>query len=173
MESSASVLDTKRRKMNLEATLFDPEKQTTRYNGKSLSCKVPMVEITEKPNDTAEYHWLAKYDSVPSISPFNQFLNTFKSYLKIDTVREFQGIRYRYLRAGTDRKSNPVRCYRQFVIGSDFSIYRLGVNGSPNVDLGMNPRARERRFPLPMNKKFSIASLFWANELLNTQKKTW
>ena len=44
------------------------------------------------------------------------------------------------------------------------------MNGSPNVDIGVKPRARERRLPPPINKKFTIASLFWANELLKTQK---
>ena len=59
--------------------------------------------------------------------------------------------------------------YRQFVIGSNFTIYRLGVNGSPNVDIGVSVRAREQRLPPPINKKFTIASLFWANELLKSQ----
>ena len=44
------------------------------------------------------------------------------------------------------------------------------MNGSPNVDLGVCSKAREKRLPLPINKKFTIASLFWANELLKTQK---
>ena len=65
-----------------------------------------------------------------------------------------------YLRGGTNTKLNTVRQYNQFVIGNNFTIFRLGVNGSPNVDIGVSARARERRLPLPINKKFSIASLF-------------
>ena len=82
----------------------------------------------------------------------------------------FEGVKYRFLRVGTNKKMNSVRQYNQFVIGDNFTIYRLGMNGSPNVDLGMSARAREKRFPVPINKKFTIASLFWANELLNSQK---
>ena len=65
---------------------------------------------------------------------------------------------------------NTVRLYKQFVIGKNFTIFRLGVNGSPNVDVGVCAKARDKCLPLPINKKFTIASLFWANELLNSQK---
>ena len=82
-------------------------------------------------------------------------------------VKEFEGVRYRYLRVG---RSNPVRQYNQFVISNNFTIFRLGMNGSPNVDIGVNVRAREWRLPPPINKKFTIASLFWANGLLKSQK---
>ena len=85
-------------------------------------------------------------------------------------LKEFEGVRYRYLRVGTSAKLNTVRQYNQFVIGNNFTIFRLGANGSPNVDMGVSAKAREKRFPLPINKKFSIASLFWANELLKSQK---
>ena len=102
------------------------------------------------------------------------FLNGFKSGLihRPDgpRIEEFGGVRYRYLRVGTNTVTSPLMQYNQFVIGNDFSIYRLGVNGSPNINLGVNPKARERRLPPPINQKYTIASLFWANELLNTQK---
>ena len=71
---------------------------------------------------------------------------------------------------GTTSKLNSVRLYRQFVIGNNFTIFRLGCNGAPNVNLNVTPDARERRLPLPINKKFTIASLFWSNELLKSQK---
>ena len=85
---------------------------------------------------------------------------------------EYDGVMYKQLCVGTNHQLNSVRMYRQFVIGNNFKIYRLGVNGSPNVDLaiGVTASAREKRFPEPINKKFSIASLFWANGLLRTQQ---
>jgi hypothetical protein len=156
--SSVSDIDEKRRKLNREALMFDPEKQNTKYNARSKPSKIPVIEINEKPSETADNHWLAKYDSIPSNSPFNKFLNKFKTGEFAPKVAEFQGVRYRFLRVGTNAKRNPVRQYNQFVIGYNFTIFRLGMNGSPNVDIGVNARARERRLPPPINKKFSIAS---------------
>ena len=169
---SVSDADEKRRRVNRESVLFDPETQVTRYNTRSLPTNIPVIEIDEKPSETKEYHWIAKYESVPSNSPFNSFLNhTFKQPQALPSIMaEFQGVRYRYLRVGTNNRLNTVRQYNQFVIGNNFTIFRLGINGSPNVNLGVNARAREKRFPLPINKKFTIASLFWANELLKSQK---
>ena len=152
-----------------QATLFDPERQITKYNKTPLPKEIPIILIDEKPSETAEYHWLKTYESVPSDSKFNRFLNCFRLH-KPNAIHEFKGIRYRFLRVGTTNKLNTVRLYRQFVIGNNFTIFRLGMNGSPNVDLGVTAQAREKRFPLPINKKFTIASLFWANELLKTQK---
>ena len=131
-----------------QATFFDPENQKTRYNDIRLPDKIPIIEINEKPSETKEYHWLKTYTAVPSNSPFNAFLNTFKYPMvfgyKIDTFQTwFLGVRYRHLRVRTNSKLNRVRMYRQFVIGSNFTIYRLGVNGSPNVDIGVSVRARE------------------------------
>ena len=126
--------------------------------------------MNEKLYMTASYSWLSRYEAVPSNSAFNKFLNRFKSIGGTELVEEFEGVRYRFLRVGTNRKISPVKLYRQFLIGSNFTIFRLGVNGSPNVDIGVNSRMRERRLPPPINKKFSIASLFWANELLRSQK---
>ena len=163
-------IDTKRRKLNKESLLFDAEKQRTKYNTKSLPTKIPVIDINEKASETAEYHWLAKYESVPSNVPFNRFLNKFKNGPFAPKIAEFEGVRYRFLRVGTSVKLNSVRQYNQFVIGNNFTIFRLGMNGSPNVDLGVSAKAREKRLPLPINKKFSIASLFWANELLRSQK---
>ena len=156
------------------AAPFDPKKQVTRYNLKKVPTVIPVIEITEKPSETAEYHWLKTYEVVPSNEPFNRFLNSFNStrsnYDNTRVVKEFRGVRYRYLRVGTNAKLNAVRQYNQFVIGNNFTIFRLGVNGSPNVNMGVCANAREKRFPLPINKKFTIASLFWANELLKSQK---
>ena len=59
-------------------------------------------------------------------------------------MAEFQGVRYRFLRVGTNARLNTVRQYNQFVIGNNFTIFHLGMNGSPNVDIGVNARARER-----------------------------
>ena len=158
------------------AAPFHPEKQITRYNSKKVPTVIPVIEITEKPSETAEYHWLKTYEVVPSNEPFNRFLNSFNStrsnYDNTRVVKEFRGVRYRYLRVGTNAKLNAVRQYNQFVIGNNFTIFRLGVNGSPNVNMGVCANVREKRFPLPINKKFTIASLFWANELLKSQK-TW
>ena len=148
---------------------FDPDRQITKYNKTPLPKEIPIILIDEKPSETAEYHWLKSYKAIQSASKFNRFLNCFRLE-KPDVIREFEGVRYRFLRVGTTNKLNTVRLYRQFVIGNNFSVYRLGANGSPNVDLGMTPRAREKRFPLPINKKFTLASLFWANELLKSQK---
>ena len=112
---------------------------------------------------------MSRYEPIPSASKFNSFLNCFRLH-KPDAIYEFEGVRYRFLRVGTNTKITPVQLYRQFVIGNNFTIFRLGVHGSPNVDIGVNSRMRERRLPPPINKKFSIASLFWANELLRSQK---
>ena len=113
---------------------------------------------------------MAQYEIIPSSCAFNKILNKFKMGVFAPLVAEFEGVRYRFLRVGTNAKSNPIRQYNQFVIGNNFTIYRLGMNGSPNLDLGINSRVRERRLPPPINRKFSVASLFWANELLKTQK---
>ena len=163
-------VDTKRRRMNREALAFDPVTQLTRYNTKKYPEKIPVIEINEKATETQEYHWLAKYESVPSNTQFNRFLNKFKNGSFAPKVASFDGVRYRFLRVGTSSKLSAVKQYNQFVIGNNFSVYRLGMNGSPNVNMGMNAAIREKSFPPPINKKFTIASLFWANELLKTQK---
>ena len=156
--------------MNRESHLFDPEKQNTTYNAKPLPTKIPIIEINEKASATSEYYWLVRYESIPSNSPFNKFLNKFKNGEFSPKVAEFQGVRYSVLRVGTNARMNTVRQYNQFVNGNNFTIFHLGMNGSPNVDVGVNPRARERRLPPPINNKFTIASLFWANKLFKTQK---
>jgi hypothetical protein len=163
-------VDTKRRRMNREALAFDPVTQLTRYNTKKYPEKIPVIEINEKASETREYHWLSKYESVPSSTQFNRFLNKFKNGSFAPKVASFDGVRYRFLRVGTSSKLSAVKQYNQFVIGNNFSVYRLGMNGSPNVNMGMNAAIREKSFPPPINKKFTIASLFWANELLNSQK---
>ena len=165
-----SNVDDKRRWLNRESHLFDPENQITKYNTKVLPDKIPVVDIMERAIETASYHWLAKYDSVPSNSPFNKFLNKFKNGSFAPKIAEFEGVRYRFLRVGTTNKLNSVRQYNQFVIGIKFTIFRLGMNDSPNVNIGVSARARERRLPPPINKKFTISSLFWANGLLKSQK---
>ena len=152
-----------------QSAFFDPDRQITRYNKKALPKEIPVILIDEKPFQTAEYHWLKNYKVIKSDSKFNRFLNCFRVH-KPNAIYEFEGVRYRFLRVGTTNKLNTVRLYRQFVIGNNFTVYRLGMNGAPNVDMGMTPLAREKRFPLPINKKFTIASLFWANELLKSQK---
>ena len=170
---SSSGIDSKRRRLNKNSHFFDPEKQVTKYNTRLLPSRIPIIEVNEKPSETKEYHWLAKYECVPSDSPFNSFLNAcFRRRVNrvLSWGAEFEGVRYRFLRVGTNNRLNTVRLYKQFVIGNNFTIFRLGENGSPTVNLGMNARARERRFPQPINKKFTIASLFWANELLRSQK---
>jgi len=171
-----SDVDALRRKENREALCFDPQKQYTRYNKKPVPGKPKQIHfINEKPSETARYAWLGRYEPVPSDSTFNMFLNGFKVGVILppgggQRTEEFGGVRYRYLRVGTNTVTSPLLQYNQFVIGNDFSIYRLGVNGSPNINLGINAKARERRLPPPISQKYTIASLFWANELLNTQK---
>ena len=155
--------------MSGPSTPFDPDLQITKYNKTPLPKEIPIILINEKPSETAEYHWLKTYKVIQSNSKFNRFLNCFRLH-KPNAIYEFEGVRYRFLRVGTTNKLNTVRLYRQFVIGNNFTVYRLGMNGAPNVDMGMTPLAREKRFPLPINKKFTIASLFWANELLKSQK---
>jgi hypothetical protein len=167
---SISEVDDKRRRLNREALLFDPEKQNTKYNGVPLPSKIPVIEINEKASDTREYHWLSKYEIVTSSTQFNRFLNKFKNGSFAPKIATLDGVRYRFLRVGTSSKLSTVKQYNQFVIGNNFTIFRLGMNGAPNVDLGMNARIREKSLPPPINKKFTIASLFWANELLKTQK---
>ena len=49
-----SDLDDKRRRLNREANLFDPEKQTTQYNTKPLPKNTPIVEINEKPSENSK-----------------------------------------------------------------------------------------------------------------------
>ena len=126
--------------------------------------------MNETLSEMATYTWITRYECIQTSSPFNKFLDTFKSGYSYPGIEEFEGVCYRFLRAGTSSKSNPVKLYKQYVIGNNFSVYRLGVNGCPNLDMGMNARTRAKRFPPPINKWFSIASLFWANKLLKTQK---
>ena len=147
-EESASDIDTKRRHLYREALVFDPEKQNTVCNMKPLPTKIPVIEINEKASETCEYHWLAKYESIPSNTPFNRFLNKFKNGSFAPKIAAFQGVRYRFLRVGTSSKLSTVKQYNQFVIGNNFTIFRLGMNGSPNVDIGMNANTREKGFPL-------------------------
>ena len=168
-ELESDVYD-KRRRKNKEALLFDPEKQITKYNTKSVPAVIPVIEISEKASETCEYHWLSKYKSIQSNTQFNRFLNKFKNGAFAPKIASFEGVRYRALRVGTSANLNTVRQYNQFVIGNNFTIFRLGMNGSPNVDIDVSANAREKRIPLPINKKFTIASLFWANGLLKTQK---
>ena len=164
------VIDEKRRKGNREALFFDPENQHTRYNSKPLPSNLVVVEINERASETSTYQWLSRYQSVTSSSPFNKFLNKFKNGEFAPEIAEFGGVRYRFLRVGTNAKSKIVKQYNQFVIGNNFTIFRLGMNGSPNVDLGLNARSRAKHFPPPINKNYTIASLFWVNELLKSQK---
>ena len=96
-EDSLSAMDDKRHRLNREALYFDPEKQNTKYNMKTLPAKIPVIEINESTTETAEYHWLAKYDSIPSNSPFNKFLNKFKNGEFAPKVAEFEGVWYRFL----------------------------------------------------------------------------
>ena len=56
-EDFTSDVDTKRRRSNREALVFDPEKQNTVYNSKTLPTKIPVIEINEKASETCEYHW--------------------------------------------------------------------------------------------------------------------
>ena len=88
---SISEVDDKRRRLNRESMLFDPERQNTRYNRVSLPSKIPVIEINEKASETREYHWLSKYEIIPSNSPFNRFLNNFKNGEFAPKVAEFQG----------------------------------------------------------------------------------
>ena len=76
--------------MNRESHLFDPEKQNTTYNAKVLPYKIPVIEINQKASETCEYHWLAKYESIPSNSPFNRFLNKFKNGSFAPKIAEFK-----------------------------------------------------------------------------------
>ena len=167
---SISDLDEKRRQRNKEFQCFDPENQKTKYNRHPLPKNIPVVDINEKLSETASYSWLGRYEVIRSNTAFNKFLNKFKMGEFAPTIAEFQGVHYRFLRVGTNAKTQPVKQYNQFVIGNNFTIFRLGMNGSPNVDLGINSRVRERRLPQPINKKYTVASLFWANELLKGQK---
>ena len=119
----SSDVDNKRRKLDRESHLFDPEKQRTKYNTKPLPTKIPVIEINEKASETAEYHWLVKYECIPSNVPFYRFLNKFKNGPFAPKIAEFEGVRYRFLRVGTNAKLNTVRQYNQFVIGNNFSIF--------------------------------------------------
>ena len=44
-EDSLSAMDDKRHRLNREALYFDPEKQNTKYNMKTLPAKIPVIEI--------------------------------------------------------------------------------------------------------------------------------
>ena len=175
---SSDDIDEKRRKSNMQALIFDPEKQVTRYNTTPLPGSKEGHPMNETVSETASYHWLSHYEIIPSDSKFNTFLNKFKPGGEFLTRRkcwfaDFQGVRYKFLRVGTNSKQKVIKVYNQFVIGNDFKIYRLGANGSPNVDLGVNPRSRAKHLPPPINKSYSIASLFWANGLLRSQGGPW
>ena len=115
---------------------------------------------------------MSQYESIPSDSQFNSVLNSFKQVGNRTNgmCAHYEGVIYKQLCVGTNHLLNTVQRYQQFVIGNNFTIYRLGMNGSPNVNLGVKASAREKRFPEPINKKFSIASLFWANGLLKSQQ---
>ena len=162
----------------MQALIFDPEKQVTRYNTTPIPSIKEGYPMKETVSETASYHWLSRYESIPSDSKFNAFLNKFKPGGEFLTRRkcwftDFQGVRYKFLRVGTNSKQKVIKVYNQFVIGNDFKIYRLGANGSPNVDLCVNPRSRAKHLPPPINKSYSIASLFWANGLLRSQGGPW
>ena len=134
--------------------------------------------MNEKVSETASYHWLSRYESIPSDSKFNSFLNKFKPGGEVLTRRghrraDFHGVRYKFLRVGTNSKQKVIKTYCQFVIGNDFRIYRLGANGAPNVDLGIKTQSRAKHLPPPINKSYTIASLFWANGLLKSQGGPW
>ena len=60
--------------------MFNPVQQYTKYNKKPVPGKPRTVyQINETPSETARYAWVARYEVVPSDSPFNQFLNGLKS----------------------------------------------------------------------------------------------
>ena len=175
---SSDDIDEKRRKANIQALIFDPEKQITRYNTTPMPGTREGFPMNESLAETASYQWLSRYESIPSDSKFNAFLNKFKPKGEFLTRKrfyyaDFNGVRYRFLRVGTNSKQKVIKTYCQFVIGNDFKIFRLGANGSPNVDLNINPRSRAKHLPPPINKSYSIASLFWANGLLRSQGGPW
>ena len=89
---NGSDVDNKRRKLNRESHLFNLEKQRTKYNNKPLPTKIPVIEINEKASETAEYHWLAKYECIPSNVPFNRFLNKFKNGPFAPKIAEFEDV---------------------------------------------------------------------------------
>ena len=108
---SVSGMDDKKHQLNKESHLFDPEKQNTQYNMKPLPTKIPVIEINERATETASYYWLARYESIPSNSPFNRFLNKFKNGVYAPKVAEFEGVQYRFLQVGTNARLNTVRQY--------------------------------------------------------------
>ena len=111
----SSDIDESRKQANREALMFNPEKQYTRYNKKPVPGKPRMIHhINEKPSETARYAWLGRYEVVPSDSPFNQFLNGFKSGIIPPggvRIEEFDGARYRFLRVGTNTVTSPLLQY--------------------------------------------------------------
>ena len=56
---SVSDMDEKRRQHNRESMCFDPDNQPTKYNGAPIPSKIPVVEIDEKPSQTASYSWMS------------------------------------------------------------------------------------------------------------------
>ena len=70
------------------------------------------------------------------------FLNVATLIQKLKNSRVFDTDTYELSRTNT--KTNPVKLYKQYVIGNNFSIYHLGMNGSPNLDMGMNARTRDK-----------------------------
>ena len=74
-----SDTDSKKAQTYQELVSFDPEKQNTNYNGKSVPINIEVVKINEKLAQTASYMWMARYECVPTTSAFNSFLNVFKN----------------------------------------------------------------------------------------------
>ena len=85
----------------------------------------------------------------------------------------FEGVKYRYLQVGAKIPNNPVHRYNQFAIGNNFTIFRLGIMHERHLDMEMSMKSMAKSLPPPINKRPSIVSLFWANELLKTQKVWW
>ena len=52
---AVSDIDEKRRQNNRESLCFYPDKQTTKYNENPVPAEIPVVEIDEKPSQTASY----------------------------------------------------------------------------------------------------------------------
>jgi len=96
---SSDDIDEKRRKANIQALTFDPEKQITKYNMTPIPGSTEGFPMNEQPSETAGYHWLSRYESIPSDSKFNAFLNKFKPKGEFLTCKkfvfaDFNGVRY-------------------------------------------------------------------------------
>ena len=94
-------------------------------------------------------------------------LNLFLDDSDDDCMRNYQGVRYRYLRVGT--RTTGITQYNRYVIGNNYKIYCLDINKKLHLDMEFDIQGIDMYFPFPISKRFAVSALFWSNGLLKSQ----